>query len=122
MQAEIDDITRQMSDVEQQLFAAQNVKKDVGSLMEKLARLQSNRKAKKASLVFQTMKKGPPYGDPFDDYHFAFIFLGNCFLLWLRRMRTVLVLLLLLMFAAALAHFLHQKYRASADNHARKQI
>ena len=65
VQAEIDDITRQMIDVEQQLLAAQNVKEDVGSLMEQLARLQSKRKAKKASLVFQTMKKGPPHGDPF---------------------------------------------------------
>ena len=64
VQAEIDDITRQMIDVEQQLLAAQNVKEDVGSLMEELARLQSKRKAKKASLVFQTMKKGPPHGDP----------------------------------------------------------
>ena len=34
--------------------------------MKELATLQSKRKAKKASLVFQTMKKGPPYGDPFD--------------------------------------------------------
>ena len=68
------------------------------------------------------MKKGPPYGDPFDNYHFAFIFLGNNFLLWLRWMKAALVLLLLLMFAAALAHFLHQKHRASAYNHAGKQI
>ena len=65
VQAEVDNITRQMIDVEQQLLAAQNVKDDVGSLMDELARLQSKRKAKKASLVFQTMKKGPPYGDPF---------------------------------------------------------
>jgi len=42
------------------------VKEDVGSLMEELARLESKRKAKKASLMFQTMKKGPPHGDPFD--------------------------------------------------------
>ena len=65
VQAEIDDITRQMIDVEQQLLAAQNVKEDVESFMEELASLQSKREAKKASLVFQTMKKGPPYGDPF---------------------------------------------------------
>ena len=66
VQAKIDDITRQIIDVEQHLLAAQNVKEDVGSLMEELDRLQSKRKAKKTSLVFQTMKKGPPYGDPFD--------------------------------------------------------
>jgi hypothetical protein len=65
VQAEINDITRQMIDVEQQLLGAQNVKDGVLSLMEELATLQSKRKAKKASLVFQTMKKGPPYGDPF---------------------------------------------------------
>ena len=64
MQFEIDDITHQMIDVEQQLFAAQNANEDVGALMKELATLQSERKAKKASLVFQTMKKGPPYGDP----------------------------------------------------------
>ena len=34
--------------------------------MKTLATLQSERKAKKASLVFQTVKKGSPYGDPFD--------------------------------------------------------
>ena len=66
VQAEIDDLTGQIIDVEKQLLAAQNVKEDVGSLMEELATLQSKRKAKKASLVFQTMKKGPPYGDPFE--------------------------------------------------------
>jgi hypothetical protein len=65
VQADIDDITRQIIDVEQQLLAAQNVKEDVGSLMEELARLQSKWKAKKASLVFHTMKKGPPHGGPF---------------------------------------------------------
>ena len=58
VQAEINDITRQMIDVEQQLLGAQNVKDGVLSLMEELATLQSKRKAKKASLVFQTMKKG----------------------------------------------------------------
>ena len=65
MQAEIDDITHKMIDVEQRLLSAQNVKEDVESFTEELASLQSKREAKKASLVFQTMKKGPPYGDPF---------------------------------------------------------
>jgi CHASE1-domain containing sensor protein len=37
-------------------------------------------------------------------------------------MRAALVLLLLFLFAAALANFLHQEHRASADNHAGKQI
>ena len=53
VQAEIDDITRQMIDVEQQLFAAQNANEDVGSLMEELARLQSERKAKKRFRCFR---------------------------------------------------------------------
>ena len=66
VKAEIDEITQHFIDVEQNMLAAQNVKEDVGSLMEELDRLQSKRKAKKTSLVFQTMKKGPPYGDPFD--------------------------------------------------------
>ena len=65
VQAEIDDITRQMIDVERQLLVAQNTSENVGSLMEELATLKSKRKAKKASLVFKAMKKGPPYGDPF---------------------------------------------------------
>ena len=65
VQSEIDDITRQMIDVEQQLFAAQKANKDVGALIKELAALQSERKAKKAGLVFQKVKKGSPYGDPF---------------------------------------------------------
>ena len=65
MQSEIDDITHQMIDVEQLLFAAQNANEDVGALMKRLATLQSKRKAKKVSLVFQALKKGSPYGDPF---------------------------------------------------------
>ena len=57
VQAEIDDITRQMIDVEQQLLAAENANYDVGLVMEKLATLQSEHKAKKAMLVFQKLKK-----------------------------------------------------------------
>ena len=63
--SEIDDITHQMIDVEQLLFEAQNANEDVGALMKRLATLQSKRKAKKVSLVFQALKKGSPYGDPF---------------------------------------------------------
>ena len=37
-------------------------------------------------------------------------------------MSAVFMLVVTLLFAAPLAHFLHQKDRASADNHARKQI
>ena len=59
VQAEIDDITRQMIDVEQQLLAAENANYDVGLVMEKLATLQSERKAKKAMLVFQKLEKRP---------------------------------------------------------------
>ena len=84
VQAEIDDITHKMIDVEQRLLSAQNVKEDVESFTEELASLQSKREAKKASLVFQTMKKGPPYGDPFVKQYCVFILLDNCFLLWLR--------------------------------------
>ena len=66
VQSEIDDITHQMIDVEQQLFVAQNANEDVRALMKELATLQSERKAKKASLVFQTVKKRSPHGDPLD--------------------------------------------------------
>jgi len=52
-----------MIDVEQQLFAAQNANDEVTSLQEELATLQSERKAKKESLVFQPMKKRRPKGD-----------------------------------------------------------
>ena len=121
VQAEIDDITRQMIDVEQQLLAAQNVKEDVGSLMEELARLQSKGR-RKSEFGVPDDEKGPPYGDPFAQIVLRFYLFRQLFLAWLRWMRAALVLLLLLMFAAALAHFLHQKNRASADNHAGKQI
>ena len=57
VQSEIDEITRRMIDVEQQLFAAQNANDEVTLLQEELAMLQAERKAKKANLVFQPMKK-----------------------------------------------------------------
>ena len=57
VRAEIDEITRRMLDVEQQLLAAQNANDEVTLLQEKLASLQSERKAKKGSLVFRPMKK-----------------------------------------------------------------
>ena len=46
VQSEIDEITRRMIDVEQQLLAAQNVNKAVTLLQEELAALQSERKGK----------------------------------------------------------------------------
>ena len=57
VQSEIDEITRRMIDVEQQLLAAQNANDKVASLQEELATLQSERKAKRGSLVFRPMKK-----------------------------------------------------------------
>ena len=57
VQSEIDEITRRMIDVEQQVLAAQKVNKEVTLLQEELAALQSERKAKRGSLVFQPMKK-----------------------------------------------------------------
>ena len=57
VQSEIDEITRRMIDLEQQLLAAQNVNKEVTSLQEELAALQSKRKAKRGSLVFRPTKK-----------------------------------------------------------------
>ena len=57
VQSEIDEITRRMIDVEQQLLAAQNEKKDITLLQEALAILQAERKAKRGSLVFQQIKK-----------------------------------------------------------------
>ena len=57
VQSEIDEITRRMIDLEQQLLAAQNVNKEVTLLQEELAALQSERKAKRGSLVFQPIKK-----------------------------------------------------------------
>jgi hypothetical protein len=46
-----------MIDVEQQLLAAQNADKDVTSVKEELATLQTERKAKRENLVFWPMKK-----------------------------------------------------------------
>ena len=57
VQSEIDEITRRMIDVEEQLFAAQNANEEVTLLQEELATLQSERKAKRESLVFPSMKK-----------------------------------------------------------------
>ena len=57
VQSEIDEITRRMIDLEHQLLAAQNVNKEVTLLQEELAALQSDRKAKRGSLVFQSTKK-----------------------------------------------------------------
>ena len=57
VQSEIDEITRRMIDVEQQLLAAQDANDKVTLLQEELATLQSERKAKRGSLVFRPMKK-----------------------------------------------------------------
>ena len=57
VQSEIDEITRRMIDVEQQLLAGQNANEGFRSLKEELAMLQSERKAKKEHLVFWPMKK-----------------------------------------------------------------
>ena len=57
VQSEIDEITRRMIDVEQQLLVAQNEKNDITLLQEALAILQAERKAKRGSLVFRQMKK-----------------------------------------------------------------
>ena len=57
VQSEIDEITRRMIDVEQQLLAGQNANEGFRSLKEELATLQSERKAKKEYLVFRPMKK-----------------------------------------------------------------
>ena len=57
VQSEIDKITRRMIDVEEQLCAAQNANNEVILLQEELAMLQSERKAKRGSLVFPSMKK-----------------------------------------------------------------
>ena len=57
VQSEIDEITRRMIDVEEQLFAAQNANDQVTLLQEELATLQSERKAKRGSLVFPSSKK-----------------------------------------------------------------
>ena len=57
VRSEIDEITRRMIDVEQQLFAAQNMNDEVTLLREELAMLQAERKAKRGSLVFPSIKK-----------------------------------------------------------------
>ena len=57
VQSEIDEITRRMIDVEEQLCAAQNANDEGTLLKEELARLQADRKAKRGSLVFLPLKK-----------------------------------------------------------------
>ena len=57
VQSEIDEITRRMIDVEEQLFVAQNANDEVTSLQEELVTLQTKRKAKRGSLVFPSIKK-----------------------------------------------------------------
>ena len=57
VQSEIDEITRRMIDVEQQLLAAQNANDEVTLLQDQLVMLQAERKAKRANLVFRPMKK-----------------------------------------------------------------
>jgi uncharacterized small protein (DUF1192 family) len=57
VQSEIDEITRRMIEVEQQLIAAQNANDEITLLQEELAILQADRKAKRGSLVFRQMKK-----------------------------------------------------------------
>ena len=57
VQSEIDETTRRMIDVEQQLLAGQNANEGFSLLKEELAMLQSERKAKKEHLIFRPMKK-----------------------------------------------------------------
>ena len=57
VQSEIDEVTRRMIDVEQQLLAAQNANEDSTPLKKELVMLQSERKAKREHLVFWAMKK-----------------------------------------------------------------
>ena len=57
VQSEIDEITHQMIDVEEQLFAVQNANNEATLLQEELASLQSERKAKRGSLIFRPMNK-----------------------------------------------------------------
>ena len=68
VQSEIDEATRRMIDVEQQLLAAQNTNEDVTSLKEELVMLQSERRAKRESLVFCPMKKNLPQVMIFEEY------------------------------------------------------
>ena len=57
VQSEIDEITRRMIDVEQQLLAAQNANNEATFLQDELTMLQAERKAKRGNLVFPSMKK-----------------------------------------------------------------
>ena len=57
VQSEINEVTRRMIDVEQQLLAAQNANEDSTPLKKELVMLQSERKAKREHLVFRAMKK-----------------------------------------------------------------
>ena len=57
VQSEIDEITRRMIDVEQQLLAVQNANDEVTLLREELTILQAERKAKRGSLVFWPRNK-----------------------------------------------------------------
>ena len=57
VQSEIDEITRRMIDVEEQLLAVQNANDVVTLLQEELVTLQSDGKAKRRSLVFRPIKK-----------------------------------------------------------------
>ena len=55
VRSEIDEITRRMIDIEQQLITAQNANDEITLLQEKLAILQTERKAKRGSLVFRSI-------------------------------------------------------------------
>ena len=57
VRSEIDEITRRMIDIEQQLMAAQNANDEITFVQEELAILQAERRAKRGSLVFRQMKK-----------------------------------------------------------------
>ena len=57
VQSEIDEITRRMIDVEQQLLAAQNANDEATFLQDELTMLQAERKAKRGCLVFRPMKQ-----------------------------------------------------------------
>ena len=57
VQSEIDEITRRMIDAEQHLLASQNINNEVTLLREELVMLQTERKAKRGSLVFRPMQK-----------------------------------------------------------------
>ena len=57
MQSEIDEITRQLIDVKQQLLAAQIANGEVILLKEELATSQANQKAKRGRFIIRQMKK-----------------------------------------------------------------